>query len=133
MVDLGFLLITFFMLTSALSEQKVALLLMPKDTDTTTTPVKRSATLTLMLTRNDSVDYYEGDRPAYELMKHCSFKELRSVIQQKQQTVKNLLGHREETVVLISPGDASTYKNLVDVLDEIQINDIQHYYIVDTK
>ena len=132
MVDLGFLLITFFILTTALSEPKVASLIMPKDSPVKT-PVKRNATLTLLLKGNDSIDYYEGDTPAHELIKHCSFYDLRSVIQQKQQKVGKVLGDRKATVLIISPGDSSTYKNFVDVLDEIQINDIQHYYVVEGK
>jgi biopolymer transport protein ExbD len=132
MVDLGFLLITFFILTTALSEPTIARLIMPEDTNVTT-PVKKNAALTLLLIRNDSIDYYEGDTPKQEFIKHCSFNNLRSVIQQKQQKVAEVLGDREETVIIISPGDGSTYKNFVDALDEIQINDIQHYFVVDAK
>jgi biopolymer transport protein ExbD len=132
MVDLGFLLITFFILTTALSEPTVARLVMPKDTQVKTL-VKENATLTLMLKRNDSIDYYEGDMPKQEFIGHCSFNNLRSVIQQKQKKVAQVLGNSKETVAIISPGDESTYKNFVDALDEIQINDIQHYFIIDTK
>lgn len=133
MVDLGFLLITFFILTTALSEPAVTNLLMPKDNKKVTTAVKEHATLTLMLSRNNAVAYYEGSRPAQEFIKHCSFNDLRSVIQHKQQMVAKMLGDRKETVVIISPDESSTYKNFVDALDEIQINDLKHYYIVDGK
>ena len=50
MVDLGFLLITFFILSTALSEPLVAQLVMPKDSDVKT-PVKENAVLTLSLRR----------------------------------------------------------------------------------
>jgi biopolymer transport protein ExbD len=132
MVDLGFLLITFFILTTALSEPTIARLIMPKDSNIKT-PVKKNAVLTLLLMRNDSIAWYEGDMPKHELIKHCPFNELRSVIQQKKQKVAKVLGNRNETVVIISPGNESTYKNFVDALDEIQINDIQHYFVVDAK
>ena len=132
MVDLGFLLITFFILTTALSEPTVAKLMMPKDT-LVKTPVKKSATLTLMLKRNDSIGYYEGDTPKQEFIRHCSFNNLRSVIQQKQRKVAKVLGDSKETVVIISPGNGSSYKNFVDALDEIQINDVRHYFIIDAK
>jgi biopolymer transport protein ExbD len=130
MVDLGFLLITFFILTTALSEPTIAKLIMPKDSPIHI-PVKKSATLTLLLIRNDSIGYYEGDAPKAGLIRYCSFSKLRSVIQQKQQKVAEVLGNREETVVIISPGNESTYKNFVDALDEIQINDIQHYFVIE--
>lgn len=131
MVDLGFLLITFFILTTALSEAAVARLMMPKDTGVKT-PVKKNATLTLMLKRNDSIDYYEGSVPQQQLIQHCSFGNLRSVIQQKQQKVGQRFGDRKETVIIISPGSESTYKDFVAALDEIQIKDVQHF-IIDTK
>ena len=105
---------------------------MPKDTNVKT-PVKKNAALTLLLIRNDSIAYYEGDMPKQEFIKHCSFNNLRSVIQQKQQKVAEVLGDRKETVVIISPGNESTYKNFVDALDEIQINDIQHYFVIDAE
>jgi biopolymer transport protein ExbD len=132
MVDLGFLLITFFILATALSEPTIAKLIMPKDIHLNI-PVKKSATLTLSLIRNDSINYYEGDVPEPGLIKHCSFNTLRTVIQQKQQKVAEVLGNRKETVIIISPGNESTYKNFVDALDEIQINDIQHYFIMDVQ
>jgi biopolymer transport protein ExbD len=130
MVDLGFLLITFFILTTSLSNPTVARLIMPKDTNLTT-PVKGNAVLTLSLIRNNFIDYYEGDTLIPALVQHCSFSGLRSVIQRKQQKVAEVLSDRKETVIIISPGSGSTYKNLVDVLDEIQINDIRYYFIVD--
>ena len=105
---------------------------MPKDVSVKM-PVKRNAALTLLLMRNDSIGYYEGDISGREFMEHCSFNNLRSVIQQKQQKVANVLGDRKETVIIISPGNESSYKNFVDALDEIQINDIQHYYIIDAR
>jgi len=103
---------------------------MPKDSPIDI-PVKKSATLTLLLIRNDSIGYYEGDVPKAGLIRYCSFSNLRSVIQQKQQKVAEVLGSRKETVVIISAGNESTYKNFVDALDEIQINDIQHYFVIE--
>ena len=132
MVDLGFLLITFFILSTALSEPLVAQLVMPKDSNVDI-PVKENAVLTLSLMRNDSIAYYEGSTPKQEFIRYCSFNNLRSVIQQKQQKVSKILGSRKETVVIISPRKESTYKNFVDALDEIQINDIQHYFVIDAR
>ena len=132
MVDLGFLLITFFVLTTALSQPTIANLILPKDT-TIKTPVKGNAVLTLRLTRNDSIQYFEGINENKENIKYCSFKNLRSVIQQKQKKVAANLGNRLETVIIIYPGDQSTYRNFIDALDEIQINDITHYFVMNSK
>lgn len=131
MVDLGFLLITFFIFTTVISQPNVARLVMPKDSPEPT-PVKRNATLTLSLIRNDSIAWYEGANEKDKPINYCSFKNLRSVIQQKQKSVAAILGNRAEMVLIIYPKKESTYKNLVDVLDEISINDIRHYFILNS-
>lgn len=132
MVDLGFLLITFFILTTALSQPTIANLILPKDS-AAKTQVKKNAVLTLMLTRNDSIKYFEGADQSKENSKYCTFKSLRSVIQQKQKKVASVLGSRSETIIIIYPEGEATYKNFIDVMDEIQINDIKHYYVMDPK
>ena len=129
MVDLGFLLITFFILTTTLSQQQATDLVMPKDSRE---PIllKESFVLTIRPVRNNSIDYFEGRSESVGQVKHCSYSELRSVIQQKQRKVKMISGDRNETVVIIDPSSESSYKNFVDVMDEIQINDIRHYFVV---
>lgn len=129
MVDLGFLLITFFILTTTLSQPKSTNLIMPKDS-TEKILLKESVVLTLRPVRNNSIDYFEGRNESVENVKHCSYSELRSVIQQKQNEVEKILGNKNETVVIIDPSSESSYKNFVDVMDEIQINDIGHYFVV---
>lgn len=132
MVDLGFLLITFFILTTTLSQPAVTNLIMPKDSNVKTL-LKESTTLTLMLNRHDSINYYEGNITSPGDINHSTFKNLRAVIQQKEKKVAKLFGNHSLTTILIYPGEESTYKNFVDVLDEIQINDITRYFIVDAK
>ncbi|MEJ7671259.1 MAG: biopolymer transporter ExbD [Chitinophagaceae bacterium] len=58
MVDLGFLLITFFILTTTMQSNTVMKLIIPKDS-TDSTEVPGSTTLTFILERNDSIGYYE--------------------------------------------------------------------------
>ena len=129
MVDLGFLLITFFMLSTTLSQPNAEDLVMPKDSDIKTL-LKESAVLTLMPVRNNRIDYYEGESYSSADVKHCAYAELRSVIQNKKNRVARVLGNRNDIVVLINPGAGSTYKNFVDILDEIQINDVHQYFVV---
>ena len=66
MVDLGFLLITFFMLATTLSKPQTMEIAMPsKDKDLTEeekTQVKDSRAVTIILDKNDVVYYYEGTR-----------------------------------------------------------------------
>jgi len=129
MVDLGFLLITFFILSTTLSQPQSTDLVMPKDSKEKT-PLKESAVLTLMPVRNNQIDYFEGRNESSVMTKHCSYNELRSVIQQKQREVARVLGNQNETVIIIDPDSTSSYKNFMDIMDEIQINDIRHYFVV---
>lgn len=129
MVDLGFLLITFFILSTTLSQQQSTDLIMPKDSKEKT-PLKETAVLTLMPVRNNKIDYFEGRSEPAGITKHCSYNELRSVIQQKQKKVARILGNKDETVIIIDPASTSSYKDFMDIMDEIQINDIRHYFVV---
>lgn len=129
MVDLGFLLISFFILSTTLSQPQSTDLVMPKDSKEKT-PLKESAVLTLMPVRNNQIDYFEGRNESSGMTKHCSYNELRSVIQQKQREVARVLGNQNETVIIIDPDSTSSYKNFMDIMDEIQINDIRHYFVV---
>ena len=130
MVDLGFLLITFFILSTTLFQPNTTDLLMPKDSEVKTL-LKESAVLTLMPTRNNMIDYFEGRNEVAGSVKHCSYVEVRSVIQQKQKSVELVLGNKNKTVIIIDPSAESSYKNFMDIMDEIEINDVQHYFIVD--
>lgn len=129
MVDIGFLLITFFMVSTILSQPKITDLVLPKDS-TVKTLLKESAVLTLMPVRKNEIEYFEGRNETSGTVKHCSYTEIRSVIQQKQKKVAQVLGNRNKTVIIIDPGAGVSYKNFIDILDEIQINDVQHYFIV---
>jgi biopolymer transport protein ExbD len=64
MVDLGFLLITFFMLATNMSKPQTMEIVMPaKDvTEEDKTKVKASRAVTIVLDKNDVVYYYEGTR-----------------------------------------------------------------------
>ena len=127
MVDLGFLLMTFFILTTALREPKVANLELPIDKGDTQ-ELKNSAVITLMLLGNDSINYYHGknDQEIY----HTTFAGIRKVIQEKQKFVAQKLGDRRHTILIVKPTDKSRYQNLIDILDEIAINGVTRYYIL---
>ena len=129
MVDLGFLLITFFMLSTTLNTPVSTDLVMPKDSPVPTL-LKQSAVLTLRPERNNTIEYFEGESERDGAINHCTYAEIRSVIQQKQRKVERVLGNKNQTVIIIDPGTESTYKNFVDLLDEIQINDIQQYFVM---
>jgi len=129
MVDLGFLLITFFIFTTTMSQPTAMKLYLPKDTDKPEeqNKVKASGALTLLLGKNDQVYYYEGElAPDASNFKSSNFGEIRKVIIDKKRSTDE-----KDFVVVIKPDNDATYKNTVDILDEMTINDIKRYAMVD--
>jgi biopolymer transport protein ExbD len=129
MVDLGFLLITFFIFTTTMSQPTAMKLYLPKDTDKPEeqNKVKASGALTLLLGKNDMVYYYEGElAPDASNFKSTNFSEVRKVILDKKRATDE-----KDYVVVIKPDNDATYKNTVDILDEMTINDVKRYAMVD--
>lgn len=126
MVDLGFLLITFFIFTTTMAQPTSLNLNMPKDTDKPdeNMKVKESGSLTLMLGKENVIYYYFGADPT--TMQTTTYKEVRNVILDKKKITPP-----EDLFVIIKPDKDATYKNAVDILDEMNINDIGRYAMVD--
>lgn len=128
MVDLGFLLITFFIFTTTMSQPTAMKLFLPKDTDKPEeqNKIKQSGALTIMLGKDNNVFYYEGELlPDASNFKSSSFKDIRDVIIRKKKDVDSNL------VVVIKPSDECSYKNVIDILDEMSINVVKRYALVD--
>ena len=129
MVDLGFLLITFFIFTTTMSEPTAMRLFLPKDTEKPEeqNKVKASGALSIMLAKNNQIFYCEGElSPNGENFKSTNFKEIRDIIINKKRGTDP-----KDFMVVIKPGPESTYKNTVDILDEMTINDVKRYAMVD--
>lgn len=131
MVDLGFLLITFFIFTTTMSQARGLSLVVPADSDNNSETAE-SKTLSLVLSGDDVINYYEGMDPAKSKKTGYSAGGLRVVIQQKIQQVL-LRSGKNDAVILIKPTDQSTYRNLVVVLDEMRINDVKKYVLMDAS
>ena len=129
MVDLGFLLITFFIFTTTMSQPTAMRLFLPKDTEKPEeqNKVKASGALSIMLAKNNQIFYYEGELlPDGSNFKSTNFKDIRDVIINKKKSTDP-----KDFVVVIKPGPEATYKNTVDILDEMTINDVKRYAMVD--
>ncbi|MEP7317735.1 MAG: biopolymer transporter ExbD [Panacibacter sp.] len=131
MVDLGFLLITFFIFTTTMSQPTAMKLALPDDTANPEeqNKAKASGALTILLGKDNNVFYYEGILQvdaAGNNFKSSNFKEIRDVIIHKKQTTDTA-----DLVVVIKPNEESTYKNVIDILDEMSINVIKRYALVD--
>jgi biopolymer transport protein ExbD len=129
LVDLGFLLITFFIFTTTMSSPSTMDLFMPKDTDKEEelNKAKESGALTIMIGADNHLYYYEGKlAPDGSNFQSTNFKEIRNVIIKKKRSTPI-----EDLVVVIKPNEEATYKNTVDMLDEMTINEIKRFALVD--
>lgn len=166
MVDLGFLLITFFMLTTSMSKPQTMEINMPVKKDITEedkTKVKASQAMTILLTENDKVVYYFVDEktgePGTPVVANFGKEGVRRILLQEnrsrniavdsiaiyreqfkkkeitensyKENVSRIKSFKDGLIVVIKADDKATYKNLVDILDEMQICNIGRYAIVD--
>jgi len=160
MVDLGFLLITFFMLATSLIKPQTMEITMPSDKkvlDEDKTVAKASQAVSIILGKDDIVYYYFGKTEDAQVLKtNYAPDGLRKVLLAKNfdvaKQVADLKTERDRThmkeedyqkklsviranknapVVRIMATDDANYKNLVDALDEMNICSISRYAIVD--
>jgi len=135
MVDLAFLLITFFMLTTSLAKPHAMDVAMPdkdKENKDDNLEVADNRTLTVLLGANNKIEYYMGqlekplDGPT---VVGYGKNGIRPVILKKMKEVQAATG--KGLIVIIRPSDNSNYRNLVDILDEMKIVNAQQYMIGD--
>jgi biopolymer transport protein ExbD len=132
MVDLAFLLITFFMLTTTLSKPKAMDVTMPNKDDQTKAqlPVAASRSMTILLGANNKLEWFLGEPGKSQPTTDNYGKDgIRKTLIEKGKEVQQTFGNY--MVVLIKPSDKSNYKNLVDILDEMKITNVQSFAIVD--
>lgn len=134
MVDLGFLLITFFVFTTSLMEPKAFGLHVPADGNESQAPL--SATITLTLQENGYIGYLEGSE-AHVLAKGSTHlyhqQSLRKHLLEKRKRIIEQSGSDEQYTVIIQPTAQTNYKEIVDVLDEMTITGIKKYVLLHDK
>jgi len=136
MVDLGFLLIAFFVMTTQMSQPSVVNLNMPKEGPGS--KLADSDALTVLLGADNKLYYYHGDwKKASEAgqIVETNFLEmtgLGKIIREKQKMldVVNKKEKRDGLMLLIKPGAEASYQNVIDALDEALINAVKKYAIL---
>ncbi len=137
MVDLGFLLISFFIFTTEISKPVITNLYMRKDDDPI--PIPESKSLTILLSSGNIVFYYSGDMNKAiknNQLFQTSYDETKgigSVIRNKQNELIKRKIDKKQLNVLIKPGTNSTYKNVISALDEMLINGVTRYAILEQE
>lgn len=124
MVDLAFLLLTFFILTTTFNKPKTMEVNMPdkvKD-EKEQTKINEKDILNLVLSENDKIYWYIGLTPPVSETDY-SKNGVRKLL--LEQTRAN-----EKMMVLIKPKDESRYENMVNILDEMDITGCKRFAIV---
>lgn len=138
MVDLAFLLITFFMLTTSLSKPQSMDLQMPdkeKVRPEDETIVGESNTMTILLGKENKLKYYMGMFTSPKEGPTDSTYGKNGIRQVLLQKIANLKAQgktgTDGLIVIIKATDEATYTNMIDILDEMAITGIEVYAIND--
>lgn len=133
MVDLAFLLITFFMLTTSLSKPVAMDIAKPdKSNPDAVFELAASRTMTILLGKDNKVAWYMGlagkSRPNIE-----GFSEIRhSILNNKTHVAFNHVNDpKKSLMVIIKPTSGATYKNFVDIMDELSVTKITNAPAID--
>ena len=131
MVDLGFLLITFFIFTTSIAQPVAMNLAMPDDRpDKNPTRSSEDKTLTLVIGGSDRIFYYEGIFGS--VLNETTYQPdgLRAIIMKNKQRIKSHF-NTNDLVVLIKATNEASYKNIIACLDEMLISDVSIYMLLD--
>lgn len=125
MVDLAFLLLTFFMLTTSFYQPYIAEITMPDNPDTVQERPKLEShrVLTLVLDEKDKIYWYHGITDPKVEVTDFSQDGIRKVLLTKKEEI-------EDMWVLIKPSSKARYKNIVDIFDELIITNIPNYTLM---
>jgi biopolymer transport protein ExbD len=141
MVDLGFLLITFFIFTTTMSQPTAFKLFLPDDKviPEDQNKAKESGVLTIMMGADNHIYYYEGQLKAdgsnFLSASYNGENSIREIILKKKADVisrsRDAENPEKDFVVVIKPSVDCNYQNVVDILDEMAINVVKKYALVD--
>ena len=141
MVDLGFLLITFFIFTTTMSQPTAFKLFLPDDKviPEDQNKAKESGVLTIMMGADNHIYYYEGQlKPDGSNFLSASYNgenSIREIILKKKADVisrsRDAENPEKDFVVVIKPSVDCNYQNVVDILDKMAINVVKKYALVD--
>ncbi|NNU34388.1 biopolymer transporter ExbD [Mucilaginibacter sp. S1162] len=133
MVDLAFLLITFFILTTTLQKPKAMDLTMPdKDDNHNQLPVPETRTMTVLLGKDNKVEWYMGLPQKPLTAPEVTGFGKNGIRQALFDRGKEVLARSGKSmIVLIKPSDKSTYADMVSMMDELNIVGNESRAIVD--
>jgi len=130
MVDLAFLLVTFFILTTSLNKPKAMQMIMPEEGNST---VWRDSETVNLLIGNREIFWYPGnDIGVYKKIESNAIRKFLRETNNRILSLQHKKGWKENGVmILLKPFDQSRYEDLVNILDELKIQHINTYALVD--
>ncbi|MGZ3883918.1 MAG: ExbD/TolR family protein [Bacteroidia bacterium] len=165
MVDLAFLLLTFFVLTATFSKPKSMELTFPAPPPPDQKPDEVKNGITFLLSKDDKIFYYEGQfRPTadekgpattltelsfdqnslhkYLMEKNKDMDNKVEALKKKHEAkqladttykrmVREVKSDKNSYTYLIKTDDQATYKNVIDVIDELNYFVVGKYVMVD--
>ena len=137
MVDLAFLLITFFMLTTTLAKPQAMDLAMPdkEKQDQQELTIADNRTMTILLGANNRLEWYMGlvDKPLTppQVDNYGRNGIRKALVENAKKVIATTGDPSKGLIVLIKPSDQSNYRNFVDILDEMKVSNIDRYAIVE--
>ena len=166
MVDLAFLLLTFFILTTTMYKPSSLQMTYPVPPDPNAPappPTQLSNAITLLLTKNDQIYYYLGEfrkeatekGPPTTLERTDFSKVQKLLVENNKQTIaqlndlvrqfndkkiteeeynakrKEIKGTKENLKAIIKTDADAKYRNMIDMVDEMDISGIGSYGVVD--
>ena len=124
MVDVAFLLLTFFVLTAMIGEAKrMDIVAPPKQDIKDHVKVLDKKILTVLIDQDDDLHYYVGSENPEVFKTSYSMAGIREILLQHQQ--------REDPIVVVKPHRAARYRSLVNMLDELAIVQAPKFLIQD--
>lgn len=137
MVDLGFLLITFFMFTTTFNKPNTMSLNMPPKIDKNDvveqTEIDLSNSISILLGGDDRIFWHQQDKTKLTPDQLNETDYTRDGLRKEILQAKSRAKKPELFTVIIKPTDDSTYENLVNTLDEMEITQSGKYGIVDVS
>ena len=158
MVDLAFLLLTFFMLTTTFSKPQTMELTMPiKDKNVDSTKIKNSLALTVILSDHNKIYYYGGEFKDTTQLHTTDYSKdgIRKILLARNKFVLDTIsiiskehdnkqitdaqfdkykakaqGSRDALFVLVKPDSLAKYGNVVDMFYELSICNVGKYALV---
>ncbi|MDZ7291471.1 MAG: biopolymer transporter ExbD [candidate division KSB1 bacterium] len=119
MVDVAFLLLTFFMLTTVFSKPQTMEINLPPDVKTTV-EVAESNLLTLRVAADGTIFWNIGSEPPQKIATIDNIAPLRALLVERNRLNPKL-------ITLVKVDRDGTYKMMVDIMDELNLAEITRF------